>query len=284
MSYPNLRGSGVLGAHSRCLTLIAVLLFLPLNPIYAQEHEEDHDHDHDHDHLHFSHPLVTESPSPDTKLRLDYIGTRTSDPIGVHDNTFRLEGEYAFNHGVSLAIVTPFISRTAPATERASGLGNIEISLKAASLAFGEDGVLLGGGLSAALPTGSDTKGIGSAHIIELEPFLDAGYKRSALELVGFAILSSTFHRQAGDVAERSLTFNFSALYQLESRLEGMIEVATARALVGPESGTQQTFIAPGLKVYPFTNRSLMFGASVEVGTGVVRDTHAVLLSAFYHF
>ena len=63
-----------------------------------------------------------------------------------------------------------------------------------------------------------------------------------------------------------------------------MIEVTTERALVGPGSGSQQTFIAPGFKVYPFTRRNLMFGASVELGTGVVHDTHALLLSAFYHF
>ena len=280
MTRSNLYGSGFRGAGSRRSILIAAFVFIPLGAVGAQDHDEDHDHDH----LHFSHPLVTESPSPDTKLRLDYIHTLTSGTAGVREDAIRVEVEHAFTHSVSLAIVTPFISRTTPATERVSGLGNIELSLKAASLAFGEDGVLLGGGLSAALPTGSDVKGIGSSHIVELEPFLDAGYKRNALELVGLAIISSTFHRQAGEQAERSLTFNFSTLYHIQPRFEGMIEVLTARALVGPKSGTQQTFIAPGLKVYPFTNRSLMFGASVELGTGVVHDTHAVLLSAFYHF
>lgn len=280
MSNPNLVGSGVPGAQSRRSILIAALFLMPLTGMKAQEHEVDHDHDH----LHFSHPLVTESPSPDTKLRLDYIGTRTNDPTGVGDNTFRIEGEYSFNQSVSLAIVTPFISRTAPPAERASGLGNVELSLKAASLAFGERGLLLGGGLSAALPTGSDTKGIGSAHLVELEPFLDAGFKRDALELVGFALLSSTVHRRVGEEAERNLTFDFSALYRLQSRLEGLIEVTTARALVGAESGSQQTFIAPGFKVYPFTNRKLMFGASAELGTGAVRDTRALLVSGFYHF
>jgi hypothetical protein len=280
MSNPNLFGSGLRGACSRRLILIAAPLLMPLTGIRAQEHEEDHDHDH----LHFSHPLVTESPSPDTKLRLDYIYARTSGVADVRENTVRIEGEYSFNHSISLAIVTPFISRTAPAADRASGLGNIELSLKAASLAFGEDGLLLGGGLSAALPTGSDTKGIGSAHIVELEPFLDAGYKRRALELVGFATLSSTFRRRAGEEAERNLTFDFSALYRIQSRLEGLIEVTTTQALIGAESGSQRTFIAPGLKVYPFTNRKFMFGASVELGTGAVHDSHALLLSGFYHF
>jgi hypothetical protein len=280
MSNPNRFGSGIHGAHLGRWILFAALFVVPSGALKAQEHEEDHDHDH----LHFSHPLVTESPSPDTKLRLDYIGTRTSGPTGLHEITFRLEGEYAFSPSVSLAIVAPFITRTAPAADRASGLGNIELSLKVASLALGERGFLLGGGLSAALPTGSDAKAIGSSHIVELEPFLDAGYKRNSLEFVGFAILSSTFRRRAGEEAERNLTFDFSALYRIQSRLEGLIEVTTARALVGPESGSQQTFVAPGLKVYPFTNRQLMFGASVELGMGVVNDTRALLLSGFYHF
>ncbi len=280
MTRSNLYGSGFRGAVSHRSILIAAFVFIPLGAVGAQDHDEDHDHDH----LHFSHPLVTESPSPDTKLRLDYIYTLTSGTADAREEVIRVEGEYAFTHSVSLSIVTPFISRTAPTTARVSGLGNIELSLKAATLVFGEDGVLLGGGLSAALPTGSDAKGIGSGHIVELEPFLDAGYKRNAFELVGFAILSSTFHRQAGEEAERSLTFNFSTLYHIQPRFEGMIEVLTTRALVGPESGVQQTSIAPGLKVYPFKNRGLMFGASVELGTGVVRDTRGLLLSAFYHF
>jgi hypothetical protein len=282
MPSSNLSGSELCGAHARRLLLVAFSFLIPIVEVHAQEHDEDHDHGHDH--LHFSHPLVTESPSPDTKLRLDYIGTRISGPTGVHENAFRIEGEYAFNHSVSLAIVAPFISRTAPAADRASGLGNIELSLKAASLAFGERGLLFGGGLSAALPTGSNVKAIGSSHIVELEPFLDAGYKRHALELVGVATLSSTFRRRMGEEAERNLTFDFSALYRIRSRLEGLIEVTTARALVGVESGSQQTFVAPGLKVYPFTNRKFMFGASVELGTGVVHDTRALLLSGFYHF
>ena len=280
MSNPNLSGSELCGAASRRLLLVATFFLIPFAATHAQEHEEDHDHDH----LHFSHPMVTESPSPDTKLRLDFFAARTSGSAGLHENTVRLEGEYAFNHSVSLAIVTPFISRTAPAPERANGLGNVELSLKAASLAFGEHGLLLGGGLSAGLPTGSDKKAIGSAHILELEPFLDAGYKRDEFELVGFARLSSTLHRRAGEEAERNLGFDFSALYRIQSRLEGLIELTTTRALIGPESGSQQTFIAPGIKVYPFTNRKFMFGASLELGTSAVRDTHALLVSGFYHF
>jgi hypothetical protein len=274
-------GSSTLGstlrACSRSKSLILVALVIPCAVLRSQEH------DHDHEHMHFSHPLVTESPSPDTKIRLDYITTRTSDATRERARETRLEGEYSFTPNVSLAVITPYIWRKTQGTE-VSGLGSIELSLKAASFALAERGILLGGGVTTALPTGSDTKEIGSSHIVEVEPFLDAAYKRNTLELVGFATLSSSFRRRVGEEEEHNLTFDFSALYRIQSRIEGLIEATTERALVGPESGSQQTFVAPGVKVYPFTNRSFMFGASVEFGTGVVHSTRTLLLSAFYHF
>jgi hypothetical protein len=279
MSYPGPAGSVQCCAKSGRMLLIALLMLLRLEAIEAQEHDDDHDHQH----LHFSHPLVTESPTPDTKIRLDYLALQTSGIDGLRENTVRLEGEYAFTDAVSLSVVAPFVTLVTP-TDRVSGLGNIEVSLKGASLAFGERGLLFGGGLSAALPTGNDAKGIGSGHIVELEPFVDAGYKRHDVELVAFAALSSTFRRRPGEEAERNLTFDLSSLYRIQSRLEGLLEVTMARALVGAGSGVQQTFVAPGVKVYPLANRSFMFGASVPIGTGVVRRTRGLLLSGFYHF
>src|SRR3954467_2374514 len=103
------------------LLLIAILCATPFVSLEAQ----DDDHDHDHDHLHFSHPMVTESPSPDTKIRVDYLGLRIGAATDVHENVVSIEGEYAFNHSVSFAVVTPFVWRTAPGAERVSGLGNI---------------------------------------------------------------------------------------------------------------------------------------------------------------
>jgi len=261
-------------------TQLVLALVLSPGVLAAQEHE----HDDDHDHLHFSHPLVTESPTPDTKIRLDYVNLWISGIPEFRDHLVRIEGEYAFTHAMSLAIVAPYEFRTEPSSERASGLGDLELSLKFASVRYGEQGVLLGGGLSAGVPTGSDQKQIGSSHIVELEPFVDAGYKRDKFEFVGFARLSSTFNRRAGEDAERTLAFDFSTLYHLHPRLEGLVELTTSRSLVGTESGIPETLLAPGVKVYPFSNPRLMFGASLLLGTGAVSDQKAVLLSAFYHF
>ena len=280
MSSTRLVNSGV-RTLSRYLLVIACAAFsVPVTRVLAQEHDEDHDHDH----LHFSHPLVTESPTPDTKIRFDYLAVRTTGAASERETDLRLEGEYGFTDAASLAVVAPYVFRTLPGGTKLNALGSLELSLKAASLRFAEQGILIGGGLSAALPTGSDAKGIGSGHIVELAPFADIGYKRDVLELVGLATYSTTVRRRPGDEAERTLSFDASALYHIRPRLEGLFEVSTSRALVGAESGIQETFIAPGIKVYPFPIRQLMFGASIELGTGSVRDTRALLLSGFYHF
>jgi hypothetical protein len=274
--------SGFHLARSRRTVIGALALcIIPLANAAAQRADDD---DHDHGQLDFSHPIVTESPTPDTKVRLDFQRTQTSGIEGVRENALRIEGEYAFTPSVSLAVVVPFTSITFPATGSTNGVGNIEVSLKGASFAYGEHGLLVGGGLSAELPTGSDTKGIGSSHLLELEPFIDVAVKRDALELVSFATFSSTFHRRPGEEQERSFAVDFSALYHIRPRLEGLLELTTEHALAGAESGSQQTFIAPGVKVYPFENRHIMFGGSYEIGTGDASNTRVFLLSAFYHF
>jgi hypothetical protein len=264
------------------LCYCAFLLVFAGSGLAAQEH--DHGDDHDHDHLHFSHPMVTESPTPDTKIRLDYVHAWTTGADELSVNETRLEGEYAFTDAVSLAVTAPFIWVSDPAGDRVSSLGNLELSLKAAKVASEEHHVLVGGGLSAGLPTGSDSKGIGSSHLVELEPFVDAAFKRNALELVGFARLSSLLRRRADDDNERELSFDFSSLYKIHPALEALLEASTSRGLVGADKGIQQTFIAPGIKLYPFTNKKLMMGASFLIGTGVVSDTKLFVISGFYHF
>ncbi|HUQ98403.1 MAG TPA: hypothetical protein VM166_03050, partial [Gemmatimonadaceae bacterium] len=245
----------------------------------AQEHDDDHDHDH----LHFSHPLITESPSPDTKLRLDFVSARTTDAGSDSENILQVEGEYAFGHAVSLAVVTPFVWLRFPGNT-VSNFGDVELSLKGASMLFAERGVLFGGGLSTTLPTGSETKGIGGGHMVELEPFIDVAYKRDALELVTFLSTASTVNRRSGDEEERSLSLNGSVLYAVVPSVEALFEVSTTRALAGVDTGSWLTLMAPGVKVYPFPNRQFMFGASAGFGTGTIKTLRTILISGFYHF
>lgn len=255
------------------------------SPQSPPRHDDDHD---EHEgHLHFSHPLVTESPSPDTKLRLDYLWTRTgsSSADRATEHGVRVEGEYAFSHALSLAVTVPYAWLSAAGVPDASHLGNTEVSLKAASLRWGDRGLLVGGGLSAGLPTGSDARGIGTSRAAELEPFVDVGVKRGGLELVGFGHYGTTVRNRDGVDAEREIAFDGSALYAVTHDVEALVEVGAARTTAGPEGRTTATSLAPGLKLYPFANRCLMFGISAPLGlSGKARDERGLLVSAFYHF
>jgi len=249
---------------------------LTLPTTVAAQHQ--HDDDHDHGPLHFTHPMVTESPSPDTKARLDFLSYQFG-PSGsqVKGSFIRTELEYAFTQAISVALTLPYERRADPLS--ASGFGNAELSLKAVTFAQEERGLLFGGGLSLSLPTGSDANAIGSAHVMELEPFAHAAFMRGATELVGFLKYSTLTRLRAGEANEHELTFDLSALQHFGKRTQGLLELETSHA-----DGEQKTSIAPGIEIVPF-RIPLMLGASVVVGlSSNMRDTRQFLLSAFYHF
>ncbi|MEP6906189.1 MAG: hypothetical protein ABI875_08885, partial [Gemmatimonadales bacterium] len=89
-------------------TRLALVSLLLASPAVAQDHDHGDRDDHDGP-LHFAHPIFTESPSPDTKLRLDYL-FRQIVP-GLQEHSMRLEGEYAFNPSVSIEANIPVTSR-----------------------------------------------------------------------------------------------------------------------------------------------------------------------------
>ncbi len=94
--------------------IIVLLVFCSFTPLcksgYVFSHETE---SHSSKGLHFSHPLVSESPSPDTKVRLDYffLGDIKEEHEGEEEifseHTIRLEEEYAFNRNVSLEVDVP---------------------------------------------------------------------------------------------------------------------------------------------------------------------------------
>ena len=259
------------------------VIFAPLDARAQHDHDDDdHDDDHHHAPVHFSHPLFTESPSPDTKLRLDFIrGVLAHD---VSENTFRVEGEYAFSRNVSLEANVPLTSRSISGN-RTTAVGSGEIALKLASFAAAAHGVLLGGGVGFGMPTGNDEKGIGSDHLVEVEPYVDAGWMRGALELVSFASYSTTTRRNAADEKEESLAIAASALYHLSSRFESLVEMETRRALSGAESGDQIVNAGVGVKYHVARVRALVVGVGGRIPLTTSREFQSeMILSALYHF
>ncbi len=268
-------------ARFACASLLPVVLFTvslgaqtPANPSENEGHA----------HLHFSHPMVTESPSPDTKLRFDFVHLRSSGAIPAQVNEYRAEYEYGFTDALSLAFVVPYVSISSPASARANGLGDIELQLKGASFAWDEHGMLAGGGVSAGLPTGSDEKGIGSGHIYEIAPFVDIALRRGELETVAFLSFSSTFNERKAESRERSARLDASALFRVHPQIEILGEISSTRELNAAGGANQETFLAPGLKWRPAKWTGLALGVSALFGVGKMRDTSALQFSAFYHF
>ncbi len=271
-------------AASICFAVFAALTLLPTTAIAQHDHDtNDADCDHHNDGLlHFSHPLFTESPSPDTKLRLDYLYAGLA--RGVRDHSVRVEAEYAFSPNVSIEANLPFTSRSAFGTST-SAVGSGEIALKLASFAAARHGLLLGGGIGFGLPTGNDEKGIGSGHIVEVEPYVDLGYKRNALELVSFAAFSTATRRNPDDEEEQEFALALSLLYHLDTRLETLLEMETRRALAGEESGHQAVNAGAGIKYHVPGTRALVLGIGGRVPLTNDREfQREFIVSALYHF
>jgi hypothetical protein len=171
-----------------CLCLLGVAV-LPVASAANEPAAPDHDHtvpmgpdpagasaaapaDRDaHDHfghsaVHFAHPLVAESPTPDTKLRFEYRYSRETEEEDANRHTLGLEAEYAFARWVSLELGVPYTFLDPDEGGSENGFDTVELAVKLASFAFAEKGLVLGGGLELGLPTGDDAKGIGSDHIV----------------------------------------------------------------------------------------------------------------------
>ncbi|HEX5972000.1 MAG TPA: hypothetical protein VFY85_08750 [Gemmatimonadaceae bacterium] len=264
--------------------LLGAALICAALPLAVQAQVEHEHGDHEHEGLHFSHPLLNESPSPDTKFRLDFLWGRTGDgDERVTERGARLEGEFEFMEGMSVAVTVPWVRRES-ALGNVQGTGSTELSLKASSLRWGRQGVVVGGGLSVGLPTGSDEKAIGSSRSVELEPFADVGVQLGALELVAFGHYGATVHNPVGVEAEHELSLVGSVLYPVSRLAEVLMEVETVHPIGSDESAT--TRIAPGLKLYPFPNRHVMAGVSAPIALtrNGQPDSHEVIASIFYHF
>lgn len=284
-------------------TLLALAVSLPALVAGAVEapHDQAHDAGHDqdpgaehaheqghegHSHtgpLHFSHPLIAESPSPDTKIRFDgftFDGDEDSDRL-------RLEVEYAFHPSFSIEVDVPWTSLDDDEGGSTSGLDNIGLGLKFANFAFADKGLLLSYGIEFGLPTGDDAKGIGSDNVFEIEPFLALGYLRGRFELVSFFEFGIPTHQkeEEGQEVETEMGVNLSLLYHASRRFQVLVELDGETVLSGDEEGESVVNVTPGFKVRPVADSSLWLGLGLSTpvsGDGEF-DTR-VVGSLFYHF
>jgi hypothetical protein len=253
--------------------LVAVLLSIP--GLARAQDEAGHD-------LHFSHPLVAESVSPDTKLRFDY--EREWEEEG-NVSEIELEGEYGIHHDFSIEVAVPYVFLDPDVGSSESGIGNMEVAFKFANLAFAERGLLLGYGLEFGLPTGDSDKGTGSGNIWEIEPFFNFGVMTGNWEIVGWTRFGIPVNQDVGEEVETEFHYDFSTLYHFSTRFQGLVEVNGGTGLSGEEAGEGIVRLSPGIKVAPFSSNPALFigvGGSFPLGD---EELNAQLrASVFYHF
>lgn len=259
------------------LGLLAALLSPGL--LDAQQHHGLAQEAAHHAGLHFSHPLFTESVSPDTKIRFNAGRHSAADET---EWELELEGEYAFHRSFSIEVGAPFITLEPDAGPNVTGLGNLEIMLKFANYAFERSGLLLGYGLEVGIPSGNEAEGIGSDHLWELAPLLNFGLQRGRLELVGFARFGIPFNQRTGEEVETELAFDLSGLVHLSSRVQGLVELNGETVLSGAESGETVTRVSVGGKFAPSAGVPLFLGLGMRRSLSV-RGTE-LRASLFYHF
>jgi len=277
------------------LSIAAVLLLPFLTPDLAISSEDRHSHKTQE--LHFSHPLITESPSPDTKIRLDYffldvdgqiedeeLGEEGEGPRKFKESTMRLGLEYAFNRNIGIEAIIPYSFLNVDGGSNENHLNNIEIGIKTATYFLEHYGILLGGGIEFGLSTGKDRKGIGSDNIFEIEPFVDFGYKYNNLEVVGFLSLGFPVNQKGEQNEGDELGYNLSMLYHIGRSLQALVEFEGETVLNGEEDGESVLNIDPGVKVAPFKNKDIQFG--VGAGFPLTSDEefeYRLTASVFYH-
>lgn len=255
----------------------------------AQGHDgEDHDPGsgqhatHNHDGLHFTHPLFTESVSPDTKLRLDY-GWRAGHET---ESEMEAEGELAFTPSFSIEAGVHYHVDD-------GALGDTHVIFKLASAALADAGVHLGYGLEIGLPTGTghehavpegtDPTGEEHEESYELTPFVNAGWTDGSLELVAWTLVEVPTDRHVRETAGTGLHFNGSALYHAAARVDAVLEAFGSTALSGSASEPTVVSLAPGLRVRPVAG-PLVIAAGVAVPVTDAEYDSRVLLSVFWHF
>jgi hypothetical protein len=256
---------------------VFVLTVILATTIQAQHHHDEE--------LHFSHPLITESPSPDTKVRFDYFYRRFRAGERATEHSPRVEFEFAFRPSFSIEVNVPYTFRQVEGEPRTSHADSMDVALKFANSTFKEHHVLLVYGVEFGLPTGSDSKGIGSSHLIEVAPYFGAGLKKEKVEVVGFSSVSVPTNKRTGDEGATTLGYQLSLLFKPTPSVQPLIELDGETGLNGLERGNTVVNLSPGIKFRPLHSEHWQVGAGVGFPLTNRKDFDTrVIVSAFYHF
>lgn len=308
---------------SAACALIAAAALVVSPAALAAQHTHDHGGEEGHAHgegIHFSHPMIAETVTPDTKVRLDH--QNFDYPGDGTENSGVVEAEYAFSPSFSVEAALPY-------SYSSSAFGNASVLFKFANRAFEEDGVILGYGVQLDFPTNdgaavSDGHGHGEGEdpthddgghaaesaassrfpvrfhgatgvrgtlgsdVWEVGPYLNFGWKSGPVELMAWSVFGIPFNHDDQAEVGTELSWNFSALLHASDRLQPMLELDGTGGISGHAVGEDVVQISPGLKVRPFGDEPLWIGTSVgfPLASGVEEDPFEsrFITSLFWHF
>lgn len=256
--------------------LLALVMCVP-GQLRAQAYQDDgHEHG-----LHFTHPIFTESVSPDRKVRFDFGQEWEEEGTG---SELELEAEYAFHRSFSIEVGVPYGFLSPDEGSSESSMGSAEVSFKFANFAFEDRGVLLGYGLEVGIPTGDTSKGIGNGHIWEIEPFLNIGIKTGNVELVAWSRFGIPTNQRSDEEIETEIAYDFSMLYHFSPRAQGLIELNGHGGLSGEEAGEGMISLSPGIRLAPSGGSSLVVGVGASFPLGEQELNAQLKVALFYHF
>jgi len=262
----------------KLVILLSVIIPFNVSNSFAQKKEKAHEDD-----FEFSHPIFTESISPDTKVRFNYVNTKVYDSMSSHG--FDLEMEYAPVRSFSIHLDVPYTVLKPKSASSLSHVEDIELALKFANFAFAKHKVLLGYGVSFGFPTGSDVKGIGSNHIFSIDPFLNGGVMWRRWEWTAYFTFDIPTNQRPDEDLQKGLESRLTALYHVDQRWELLVEAGNSTE-IGHRTARENNYdIAEGIKFRPDHGKPwiLALGIRQPVGDNTEFKFQG-MFSLFYHF
>ncbi len=230
-----------------------------------------------------AHPLIAESPTPDTELRFEYI---VVDKRQATEQVLNPEGEFALSSWASIEVDLPYVFRDPNSGDNTvDHLGTTEIALKLAHGLTAD--VLVGGGLELGIPTGDDGSGIGSNNEIVVAPFLDFGARHNRFEVITFLGFGIPFNQ--GNAEERAekdleLEYNFALAYWFIPRSRLILEFDGEAVVLGDDNEGIINITA-GVIGAPLEDVPLEIGGGMSVPlTSDQEFDRRVVFSALYQF
>ncbi|MCE2510545.1 MAG: metal ABC transporter permease [Alphaproteobacteria bacterium] len=254
------------------------LLLLAGTPALA--HEGD---DRSPDAMHFLDTLIGETPTPETSLRLDHL---YRDRAAGDEHTLKLTVEYAVNDWIGLELGMPYAFLDPDGEASRSNVDVVEIGIKFVPFVFPSQNLVVGGGLELGLPTGDESKEIGSNRELEIEPFLSAGWHYRGLQTTAILKFGIPTNQTEEEAAEEDLEigFNLAFLYPLTPAFAPVLEFDGESVAKGTDNETVIN-VTGGFLARPFENDeiALGFGVSAPLTSDEDFDVRTIF-SIFYEF